>query len=336
VAAALFWLVNSLIVSEVRQFTGHKGIINAVAFTPDGHFALSASDDNTVRVWNVETGALQQTFKRPVVPVKDVAVLPDGKTAISADVQTLRIWDIASGKEIDHVEGHMGALTCVAATPDGKHALLGSRNDRIFQRWPLEQKRVYRPAQFYRGHSGWVNSLSLSADGKTVASGGDNTVRLWDVASGKQLQCFTGHTDTVKSVALSPDGRRVVSASMDGSVRLWDAETGKELHQLKGHDSWVMSVAFSPDGRRVATGSEGLVRESDALASGVVAVAGSGIVLPRAFEKYTIRVWDAETGLEVFHIQGGDGAVRCVAFSPDGTRLLSGGDDGVVRLWRIP
>jgi WD40 repeat protein len=321
VAGFLFWVANALTVRELRRFEGHTGIINAVAFTPDGRLGLSAGEDNTVRVWDLETGDEVQKFTRPVAPVKDVAVLPDGKTAVSADVQTLRVWDPATGKEIDHIEGHQGALTSVAVTPDGKYALLGSRNDRNFQLWPLDQKRLYVPRQVYRGHTGWVNSISLSRDGKTAASGGDTTVRLWDVESGKMLHCLMGHKDTVKSVALSPDGRRVVSASMDGTVRLWDAETGKELRRFEGHASWVMSVAFAPDGRRVATGGEGLVR---------------GLKKDNFFEKYTVRVWDVETGAELLHFQGGDGAVRGVAFSPDGTRLLSGGDDRVLRLWRIP
>jgi WD40 repeat protein len=348
VAGLVIWVCYALTGSELRQFVGHEGIVNAVAFTPDGRFALSAGEekdrdwfsafalgvgpianvlgashpgDNTVRVWDVATGELVQTFKRPVAPVKDVAVLPDGKTAVSADVQTLRVWDIASGKELSTVEGHMGALTCVAVHPDGKHVFLGSRNDRHFQLWPLDQQRVYIPRKAYRGHTGWVNSLSVSPDGRRVVSGGDKSVRLWDVETAQQLQVFLGHRDTVKSVALSPDGRRVVSASMDGTVRLWDAESGKELRRFTGHASWVLSVAFSPDGRRVATGSEGLVRDQKE---------------KNLYEKYTLRVWDAETGAELLHFHAGEGAVRSVAFSPDGTRLLSGGDDRVVRLWRIP
>jgi WD40 repeat protein len=321
VAGLLFWVAKSLTVSEVRQFAGHTGIINAVAFTPDGRLAVSGSDDGSVRVWDLATGQEVTRFTRHVVPVKGVAVLPDGKTAVSAGVETLRVWDIASGKEINRVEGHRGALTCVAVTPDGQSALLSSRNDKDFHLWELDQQRRYVPRQVFRGHTDWVNSVALSRDGSRAVSGGDTTVRLWDVATGKQLHCLSGHKDTVKSVAISPDGDRVVSSGLDGTVRLWDAETGKELRRLEGHASWVMCVAFSPDGKRIATASEGVVR---------------GRKDESLFEKYTIRVWDVETGSELLHSQGGDGGVRCVAFSPDGTRLLSGGDDRVLRLWRIP
>jgi WD40 repeat protein len=99
-------------------------------------------------------------------------------------------------------------------------------------------------------------------DGQTLASGsgdilgsGDNTVRLWDVATGRELRQLTGHTEGVRSVAISPDGQTLASGSGDKTVRLWDVATGRELRQLTGHTDYVISVAISPDGQTLASGS---------------------------------------------------------------------------------
>jgi formylglycine-generating enzyme required for sulfatase activity len=133
----------------------------------------------------------------------------------------------------------------------------------------------------------------------------DQTIKLWDVASGVELRTLKGHSHYVTSVSFSPDGRQIVSGSADNKVKLWDAESGEELRTLNGHTSSVRSVAFSPDGRRIVSGSL----------------------------DQTIKLWDSESGDELKTLKGHSGSVESVASSPDGRRIISGSYDRTIKLW---
>ena len=132
-------------------------------------------------------------------------------------------------------------------------------------------------------------------------------MRLWDVASAKELRACTGHQGWVWSVAFSPDGRQLASGSYDNSVRLWDVASAKELRACTGHQGSVWSVAFSPDGRQLASGSD----------------------------DKSVRLWDVASAKELRPCTGHQGSVWSVAFSPDGRQLASGSDDGTIRIWSV-
>ena len=122
-------------------------------------------------------------------------------------------------------------------------------------REPPPQQKEQLPLRTLTGHRDSVLSVAFSPDGQTLASGGLKDIRLWNLATGKELRTIWGHRDAVLSVAFSPDGQTLASGSLDETIKLWNLATGKELRTLSGHTSLVDSVAFSPDGQTLASGS---------------------------------------------------------------------------------
>src|SRR5207245_836997 len=182
--------------------------------------------------------------------------------------------------EVRRFQGHTGEVACVAFSPDGKRALSGAA------------KRQY--------------SIHASREKKEeTLQKEDNTVRLWDVETGKELRRFEGHRSFVVAVAFSPDGRRALSAGMvqtppdQSATWLWDVASGKELHRFHELGGHISSVAFSPDGRQILSGGW----------------------------SETVRLWDVESGRELHRFET-PAMVHSVAFSPDGRRALSASGGG--------
>ncbi|BAZ49856.1 WD-40 repeat-containing protein [Nostoc sp. NIES-4103] len=200
------------------------------------------------------------------------------------------------------------------------------------------------------GHSNYVWGVAFSPDGKTIASASlDNTVKLWNVATGEEIAILKGHSDEVRDVAFSPDGKTIASASLDKTVKLWNAATGKEINTLKGHSDSVYSVAFSPDGKMIASASADktvklwnaatgkeintLKGHSDSVYS--VAFSSDGKTIASASLDKTVKLWNAATGKEINTLKGHSNLVYSVAFSPDCKMIASASGDKTVKLWKV-
>ncbi len=198
------------------------------------------------------------------------------------------------------------------------------------------------------GHTSSVSSCAFSPDGTQLLSGSlDNTLKLWDTASGTCLRTFEGHTGSVSSCAFAPDGTQLLSASADNTLKLWDTASGTCQRTLEGHTSYVSSCAFAPDGTQLLSGSlDDTLKLWDA-ASGTClrtleghtgsvmscAFAPDGTQLLSGSLDNTLKLWDTASGTCLRTLEGHTSGVSSCAFAPDGTQLLSGSYDNTLKLW---
>ena len=275
----------------------------SVAFSSYGILLASASEDNTVRLWDVETNANIATLEGHEGRINAVAFSPDGRMLASAGGDgPVRLWNVESGQQKAALKGHEW-VTSVAFSPDG--TLLASGGDGPVRLWNVETNANIASLE---GHTELVNAVAFSPDGTLLASGSwDNTVKLWDVETNTNIATLEGHTNGVVSIAFSPNGTRLASASVDNTVKLWDVETNTNIATLEGHTDRVWSVTFSPDGTLLASGSW----------------------------DDTVKLWDVETNTNIATLEGHMDGVVSVAFSPNGTLLASASADNTVKLWDV-
>jgi WD40 repeat protein/serine/threonine protein kinase len=302
---------------EVAHFLGHEdGIDSRPAVSPDGRRILSGSADKTMILWDRETAQSIRRFTGHEGHVWDVAFSPDGRRALSGGSdKVVRLWDLASGEMLRQLKGHAEAIYTVAFSPDGRLGYsAGGGNDGGSQGgvdvaihiWDLKTGGA---AGRLEGHKGIVRCLTQSPDGRRLLSAGDDKdAILWNLKSGAVIRHFDGHTGPVLSAAFLPDGRRAVSASTDRTIRLWDLESGQEVHCFRGHRNRVICVATSPDGRWLLSSDH----DGDEL-----------------------LLWDLEARKLIHRYNWCSVGPNRGSFTPDGRHALWGGNDFVIRMYRL-
>ncbi len=282
---------------------GHTDSARCVAISPDGNFAISGSDDRTLRKWDLKNGRCLSVMEGHSGGINSVAISQDGRFALSgAGDKTIRKWDIETGSCLGVLSGHTDIVWSVAISQDGKFAVTGSEDNTI-RKWDVETGQCLK---VIKGHTSAVYCAAISPDGKYALSGSkDISIRKWDLETGTCLKVLTGHTDSVRSVAISQDGRSALSASVDDTVRKWDLGTGKCRKVLDAHKGSVWSVAISPNGRMAFSAS---------------------------FDN-TVRKWDTETGQCSLVLKGHKASVNCVAISQDAKFAISASKDNTLRQW---
>jgi WD40 repeat protein len=335
---ARLWEVGSG--RQLAILRGHNDDVTAVAFSPDGARLASSSWDGNVHVWDAVLNPEAMVLKRQAAPGYCVAFSPDGRGVVAGHTDgSLGIWDVAKARLVQTLHGHASPVVRLAASDT---RIASSSLDGTLTLWETRTGKRIAELQGCRG-------AAFSPHGDTLTTGGnDGSVVLLNPQNGVLLQKLPGHTTAVTAVWYSPDGNKLAAQSQDGTIIVLETGSFRELlrvdaasdieprritlspdgsqlaiptgdntvihnsvtgkrSSLRGHNYFVHTATFSPDGRRIATAS------SD----------------------WTIKLWDAGTGLELLTLRAHSFDVFDVVFSPDGRRIASTGHDGTVRLWEI-
>ena len=201
-----FWLKASKSIlqspntSLIQTLVGHSSRVTTVSITPDGSKVISGSYDNTIKIWNINTGEELKTLNGHSSSVTAVSITPDGSKIISGSYDnTLKIWNINTGEELKTLKGHSSLVNAVSITPDGSKVISGSY-DNTLKIWNINTGEELKTL---KGHSFSVNAVSITPDGSKVISGSyDNTLKIWNINTGEELKTLNGHSYSVKQFQL--------------------------------------------------------------------------------------------------------------------------------------
>jgi WD40 repeat protein len=302
------------------ELRGHTGAVYAARFSADGALVVTTSSDGTARVWDVSTGRELRAHRDWVM---SAAFSPDGEDLLTVGTDgDLYLWEGRTGKRVDEIIGaHDEGMTSVQYSPDGSKFVTSSQDETAKVR-DSTTGEIISTLEYYlgdddesHGHFGTVNSAAFSPDGKLVVTASEDwTARIWDASAGKEVQLLTrdpeadlpqSHNGQVLDAAFSPDGETIVTVGADNLAHVWDAGTGGHRRTFRGHSDALISVDFHPTNKRLVV---------------------------TASRDFTARVWNVETGAQVALLSH-PGSVATASFSPDGAWIVTGGPQGVTRVW---
>ena len=342
---------------KAALFTETFGSVLCVVFDPTGQWLACGDANGEIRLWNLETGQLQQTFHGHTSWVRTLLFHPTRPWIISgSNDHTIKVWDVTSGACRHTLTQHEHWVRGIAVNPspikEGPALASGDANG-IICLWDLETGECLRQ---FLGHEQAVRSLAFHGH-QLVTGSEDGTLKLWCLATERCLHRFIGHTSAVYTVVCQGD--QLVSGGADGTIRFWNSHTGDCHRVLDGHQDAVWSLSIDVNrGILASSSADGTVRiwsltNHDCIrvllghrhwvlsvalrptASSQTDAAANPLYLASGGYDQTLRFWDGNTGRCLQVLQGYTNGILALEFAPDGNYLVSGSQAGQIHFWDI-
>lgn len=329
---------------------GHMALIRKIIFTADGTKLISASDDKTIRIWDIKSGNTIRILRGEIDTgeagkIYAIALSPDGRLLAAAghtEVKQgaghpIRLYDLATGRILALLKGHSGAVLSLDFSSDGTKLASGGTDDTAII-WDIERRAAHLQL---KGHVGDVNVVRFSSNQRLVTGGDDKTVRLWRVGDGRRVGPLRKHGDVVRDIAISRRANMIASGSVDGIIKLWDLRNGRPITSFGDRRFEVTSLSFGPDGQSLLQGSgaspyHSFVWNIKARKKSLIYKAHDNIVLASAISpngrlaatgggnNNEIHIWNIRSGKHLKGLRGAGQAVWSVGFSTDNRKIAWG------------
>jgi len=382
----IYWNVMGQPV-EIFPQMGHTSTVNSIALSPDGKQIVTGSDDRSIKLWDLTSGRLIKTFTGDFLSAFRVRFSPDGRqiySVLSVQGDNVHIWDINSGQKIrsfratgraDFSADGRYLITCdsfvrlydiatgqevrnfpssyryndgVSISYDGRQALTRINTGTGIVRvtlWDVDNGNEIRTWNDIS-----PSSTRFSYDGRQFLMGfNDGSVKLYDIASGREIRSFKGKESNYSIADFSPDGTKIITGSDDGTIQIWDITSGRETGSIQEYFSGISFLSYSLDGSQIYAGyGDGTVIFWDANSRRVIKTLGftssvntldinnDGSQIISGDNNNTLSLWDINNGREIMKFMGSlnnTTSITTVRFSSNGRQILSGSSFGNVILW---
>lgn len=348
------WDIKTGKCSKVLE--GHTSQVNYALYSPNEKCIISASSDKTIRIWELNsstkpTTSCLKTLKGHSAGVNYASFNKDGNRIVSASKDhSVRIWDVDTGDCVDSLINNAGSVICSSFSSNGRYILSSSGCGNVAI-WDLKEDTC-----FYLQNTNWLCNASFSPNDKHfVTAFVDDTIRIYDTVTKKQINKWKGHNNTVYSVSYDPSGCYIISTSggykadSENVTKVWDSNTGKLLHVLIGHSGVVTCAVISPNGKEIASSSwdgtiklwnlkdgsllHTLIGHTNIVES--VSYSQDGKYIVSASYDKTVRIWDSATGALLITLLGHTDYVHSAFFNGN-DQIVSASKDGTIKIWGIP